>query len=172
MGLIKHSNADIRALQKNFDKQCFTDSDGYLVKRTRNMRKSNAAPTQPHRSAPRHRRQREGMRSSVASGDGNNNEPEPEPDPERHFRLLTQADLADLLSISTKTLQNVYSRTPHLLPLAVVVPGARGPRWTTDAVQAWLDSRPAHTSKPAPAPLQRKVGRPRIALAAVKGGAK
>ncbi len=169
MGLIKHSERDIRALQKEFDKQYYIDSYGYLVERTRNMRKSNAAPTQQHRSAPRHRRQREGMRSSAASGDGND---DGDPDPERHFRLLTQADLSDLLSISTKTLQNVYSRTPHLLPKAIQIPGARGPRWTPAAVAAWLDSRPAYTTRPALAPAKNRVGRPRIALAAVKGGAK
>ena len=167
MGIIKHSVRDIRALQKDFDKRYFTDSDGYFVERTRNMRKSNAAPTQ-HRSAPRHSHKREGIRSSAASGDGNSDDGEP-PRPQQ---LLDQHALANILGISKKPLQNLFSSKPHLLPSAIAVPGARGPRWTSGSVQAWLDSRPAYTTKPAPAPLQRKVGRPRIALAAGKGGAK
>ncbi len=117
--------------------------------------------------APRARRHTEGSRSSAASGDGNS---DPDPDPERRLQplqLLDQAVLADLLHISKKTLQNLYSNTPHLLPQAISIPGARGPRWTIQAVQTWLDSRPAHhnTAKTAPKAAKRKVGRPRIALA-------
>ena len=170
MGLIKNGSADIRALQKTFDKQYFTDSDGYLVERTRSMRSKsqNAAQTQ-HRGAPRTRRQA-GSRSSAASGDGND-DGEP-PRSHQPLQLLNQNDLADILSISKKTLQNTFSRTPHLLPKAIQIPGARGPRWTAQAVQLWIDARPAYTTKPAPGPTQRKVGRPRTAFAAGKGGAK
>lgn len=171
MGLIKHSTADIRALQKTFDKQYFTDSDGYLVERTRNMRNSTVVT---HRSAPTPRgiRKQAGSRSSAASGDGNGNgDSDPDPDPERHFRLLNQDSLADILSVSKKTLQNLFSSKPHLLPKAIQIPCARGPRWTQTAVQAWLDSRPAYTTTPVQTPTRRKVGRPRIAPA-VKWGAK
>lgn len=168
MSLHRSSERSTRALQKDFDKQYFFGSDGYLVERTRSMRsKSHAAPTQQHRSAP-HRRQAAGVRSSAASGDGNGNNDDGEP-PRSHQHLLDQADLADILSISKKTLQNLFSSTPHTLPRAIRIPGARGPRWTPEAVKAWLDARPAYTATPAPATPKNKVGRPRIALA-VQGG--
>ena len=124
------------------------------------------------RAAPR-RRHASGVRSSAASGDGNSDD-SAEPDPERRTQSLTlfdQASLADLLCISRKTLQNIYSKTPWLLPPAIQIPGARGPRWTLESVQAWLNERPLHAAKPAPkAAAKNKVGRPRIALA-VAGGA-
>ncbi len=117
--------------------------------------------------APRARRNGEGSRSSAASGDGNS-EPEPEPArPLLTLQLLNQQVFADLLGIDKHTLQNVFSKTPWLLPAAISIPGARGPRWTPQAVQAWLADRPAHTVKPAPKAASRKVGRPRIALAAI-----
>jgi len=139
--------------------------------------------------APRtqHRGRGEGSRSSAASGDGNSSDDsdssdDPDSDPARPLRphhplqLLDQQTFATLLCVSTKTLQNWYSASPHSLPPAIQIPGARGPRWTAQAVQNWLDSRPAHTAKPSPAVAKqkRRVGRPRIAatLALVgKGGA-
>jgi predicted DNA-binding transcriptional regulator AlpA len=109
----------------------------------------------------------EGTRSSAASGDGNDGS-----DPERRLQTYGQAEFAVFLCISKKTLQNIYSRTPHLLPPAIHVPGARGPRWTQQAIQEWLNSRPKHTHKPFPSAPKRKAGRPRIALVSGKGGAK
>ena len=124
------------------------------------------------RMAPRApRRHGEGSRSSAASGDGNS---DPDPDPERRqpsLCLYDQASLADLLQISKKSVQNIFSKTPWLLPLGIQIPGARGPRWTPQAVQLWLENRPAHTAKPIPqAASKKKVGRPRIALVK-QGGA-
>ncbi|MEB8536399.1 hypothetical protein [Acidithiobacillus ferriphilus] len=107
----------------------------------------------------------EGTRSSAASGDGNESDGS---DPERRLQTYDQAAFASLLCISKKTLQNIYSKTPHLLPPAIQIPGARGPRWTQEAVQEWLQNRPQHPPKPAPVAPKRSVGRPRIALA-VKG---
>lgn len=142
--------------------------------------------------APRtqHRTRGGGSRSSANSGDGNSDSDssgDPDPDPARllplpqhPLQLLDQSSLAALLRVSRKTLQNQYSASPGTLPPAIQIPGARGPRWTQQAVQAWLDSRPAHAAhaaKPAPvlAKTRRGVGRPRIAatLAGVvgKGGA-
>ncbi len=120
-----------------------------------------------HRAAPaRHTRQQGASTSSTEkSGDGN-----PDPDPER-ASLLTQAALADLLCISTKTLQNLYSSKPHTLPPAISIPGARGPRWTPQAVQAWLTDRPAHTTTSAPVAPKRRPGRPRIAALRSAGAA-
>lgn len=144
--------------------------------------KVNTNPKVTHRlSTPAHRRGRgEGVRSSQNSGDGNSNSEDPEP--ERRIQpsalqLYDQASLADLLCISKKTLQNQFSKTPHLLPPAISVSGARGPRWTPAAVQAWLFDRPAHSRTPASrtpapavvAPARNKVGRPRIALMAKEG---
>jgi len=137
--------------------------------------------------APRqHRGRGEGSRSSAASGDGNSDsdssgDSDPDPDPARllplpqhPLQLLDQQTLAALLRVATKTLQNQYSTAPHTLPHAIRIPGSRGPRWTQQSVRAWLDSRPAHTAKPAVAKTKRGVGRPRIASlagVAVKGGA-
>ena len=104
-------------------------------------------------------------RASEKSGDGNSDGSDPDP-----ARLLDQSALAQFLCISKKTLQNQYSVAPHTLPAAIQIPGARGPRWTPQSVQAWLEQRPQHTPKPAQAP-KRKVGRPRIALVARNGGA-
>lgn len=109
-------------------------------------------------------------RSSGASGDGNPDDPEPERRLQASFTLFDQASLADLLCISKKTLQNLYSKTPWLLPPAIQIPGARGPRWTPGAVDEWLATRPQHTPKPIPQPTKKKVGRPRIALVK-QGGA-
>lgn len=127
------------------------------------------------RAAPR-RRHAAGVRSNAASGDSNSDDS----DPERSLltaqpsQLLNQASFADLLCVSKKTLQNLYSKTPWLLPVAIFIPGARGPRWTHKAVQEWLEQRPQHTPKPVVVAPARKVGRPRIAIALVagKGGAK
>ncbi len=115
--------------------------------------------------APRRTRQRgQASRSSAASGDSSDDS-EPE---RRQHDLYDQAALAGLLCISKKSVQNVYSKTPHLLPPAIAIPGARGPRWTPESVAEWPSSRPQHTTKTAPVAPRRKAGRPRIALA-VKG---
>ena len=164
--LKQFSARELRELQKSFDKQYYTDSDGYLVERQRVVAPRVTAA--PRRTAPR-RTRGANSRSSAKSGDGNSDDGDP--DPERNpLALLDQPGLADLLGIAKSTLQNIYSSTPWLLPPAIHIPGARGPRWTPQAVQAWLADRPAHVAKPAPQPAQKKVGRPRIALA-VQGGA-
>ena len=141
------------------------------------LKRMDAIPARPqivvliHKTAPRRTRTRgAASRSSAASGDGNSSDPEPEPERRQPHSLYDQAALASILSISKKTLQNLYSVAPHTLPPAIAIPGARGPRWTPQAVQEWLEQRPQHTPKPAPVAPRRKVGRPRIALA-VQGGA-
>jgi len=101
-------------------------------------------------------------RSSAASGDSNDAYEPP--------RLADEAALASQLCVSKKTIQNIYSRTPHLLPPAIAIPGARGPRWTQAAIDGWLATCPQHTPKPIPQPTRKKVGRPRIALVK-QGGA-
>ena len=115
----------------------------------------------------------EGTRSSVNSGDGNSDSSD-DSDPERRqpLQLYDQASLGQLLILSKKSVQNIYSATPWLLPPAISIPGARGPRWTPAAVEAWLSERPAHTSFNTPAPVvaaKRKAGRPRIAFAKQAG---
>lgn len=108
-------------------------------------------------------------RSSASSGDSNDGDGEP-PRPGLSLNLYDQAALASFLCISKKTLQNQYSKHPHTLPQAIQIPGARGPRWTPQAVQEWLSERPQHAPKPVVVAPKRKVGRPRIAVAG-KGGA-
>ncbi|OCB03422.1 hypothetical protein BBC27_08120 [Acidithiobacillus ferrivorans] len=145
---------------------CVRATDGSarrLQRITTSVKKSSS------RAAPR--RTRQATRSSAKSGDSNTDDAEPEPEPERTpLQLYDQAALADLLCISKKSVQNICSKTPWLLPAAIQIPGARGPRWTPESVQEWLQNRPQHTSKPLPVAPKRKVGRPRIALA-VQGGA-
>ena len=137
--------------------------------------------------APRqHRGRGEGSRSSAKSGDGNDSDDSDSSDsdssvdparplrPQHPLQLLDQSSLAALLCVGKKTLQNQYSASPRSLPPAIQIPGARGPRWTQQAVRDWLDSRPAYVSKPAlVAEKRRGVGRPRIASLAFagKGGA-
>ena len=121
------------------------------------------------RTAPR--RTRRTVRSSAKSGDSND-DADPDPEPERRPNsLLDQASLASYLCISKHTVQNLYSKTPHLLPPAIHIPGARGPRWTPESVQEWLSGRPRHTP-PAPVVVapKRKAGRPRIAALRGNGG--
>lgn len=128
-----------------------------------------------HSKPARRTRQRgESSRSNAKSGDSNDPDPEPELRSQQPLlQLFDQAALADLLCISKKSLQNTYSKAPHTLPSAISIPGAHGPRWTTQSVQSWLNSRPAHanTEHAPAATTKRKVGRPRIASAAGKGGA-
>ena len=119
-----------------------------------------------HQALRRTRQRGSTTRSSASSGD--DSDPEP---PRLHIQLLDQAALADLLKISKHSVQNIYSATPHLLPPAIHIPGARGPRWTPQAVQEWLEQRPRHTPKPAPVAPKRAVGRPRIALRSAGGAA-
>ena len=108
-------------------------------------------------------------RSSLASGDSNSDDGDGEP-PRRHG-LADAGTFAAYICISKKTLQNIYCKTPHLLPPAIKIPGARGPRWPWASIDEWLSQRPQHTSKSAPVAPRKRVGRPRIALVAGKGGA-
>ncbi|MDA8377231.1 MAG: hypothetical protein M0Z50_09265 [Planctomycetia bacterium] len=162
---------------REYDKLYYTDEDGYERERERKLvivqkytpRRLNVRRTTGHRQ------RQAGTRSSAASGDGND-DGDSDPDPERYqqhqqYRLYDQQSLADFLHVSKKTLQNRYSSTPHSLPAAIQIPGARGPRWTPQSVQEWLNSRQQHTQKPAPVAQKRKAGRPRIAQVAVVGGA-
>ncbi len=107
-------------------------------------------------------------RAAKSSTSGNDGDGEP---PRRPAPLLDQSALASLLSVSKKTVQNQYSAAPWTLPPAIQIPGARGPRWTPQAVSEWLDQRPAHTPQTAPNIPKRKVGRPRIALVKQGGAA-
>ena len=115
----------------------------------------------------RQRKRPAGGDKKASSGDSDGSDGEP---PRSCQSLLDQHALAAYLGISKKTLQNIHSNTPHLLPKAIQIPGARGPRWTVQTVQDWLDARPAYSTKSAPQPAKRTVGRPRIALATKKAG--
>lgn len=156
--------------QKQFDRQFFFD-EGYIVERAKTPPAAARAAAVRRTPTPRRTRQRgSSTRSTAKSGDSNDSSADPEPErPGLSLNLYDQAALADLLQISKKTLQNRYSVAPHTLPKAIAIPGARGPRWTSQAVQEWLEQRPAHTPKPAPQLAKKKVGRPRIALVG-KGG--
>lgn len=155
-------------LQKEHERHYYTDASGYMVERVKMPpRKITVVSVPPH--CARLRRTRRTTRSSAKSGDSN---AAPEPEPERtllSLKLYDQAALADLLAVSKKTLQNIYSVAPHTLPKAISIPGARGPRWTPAVVTEWLQNRPQHTPRPIPQPAKKRVGRPRIALAGKAG---
>ena len=71
-------------------------------------------------------------------------------------RLLTAAELAQVLGLSRKT---VVSRDPRTLPQAVLLPGSRGRRWRESDVQAWLSGLPQ--ALPATPTVPRPRGRRR-----------
>lgn len=157
---------------REFHKDFFYDADLGWQARDKTPAVAVRHITQAASRRTGHRQRQEGSRSSAASGDGNGNSDDPDPERRQPLQLYDQASLAGLLCTSKKSVQNIYSATPWLLPPAIQIPGARGPRWPAAAVQAWLEQRPAHTSKPAVVTPKRKVGRPRIiALAGKKGGA-
>lgn len=110
-----------------------------------------------------------GGHKKPASSSGDDSDGDGEP-PAHLPLLLTDDDLAALLSVSKKTLQN---KPAHQLPPSIRIPGCRGPRYRLREVLAWLDGLPA--AQPAPQPRARKaIGRPRIAaqlgLIGGKGG--
>ncbi len=137
----------------------------------RRQRKPRAQVIRHAAPARRQTKQRgSSARSQAKSGDSNKSSSDPDPDPSSELRLLDQYDLADLLRVSVKTIQNIFSATPHKLPKSISIPGARGPRWTIQSIKTWVEYRPQHTAA-APEPVaKRKVGRPRLALAK-QGGA-
>lgn len=124
------------------------------------------------KTAGRRTRQRgASVRASAASGDSNSDDPEPES--ERRTALYDQEKLADILGISKKTIQNIFSRTPDLLPPAIKIPGTRGPRWTAKSVEKWLDQQPVYVAPTIPVVAdaqKRKAGRPRIVAAQCSAG--
>lgn len=157
---------------REFHKDFFYDADLGWQARDKTPAVAVRHITQAASRRTGHRQRQEGSRSSAASGDGNGNSDDAEPERRQpSLQIYDQAALADLLQISKKTLQNLYSSAPHILPDAIRIPGARGPRWTLSAVQQWLESRPSHTRKPVVIAPKKGVGRPRIA-SVVKGGAK
>ena len=157
--LYQLSDADIAQLNRDFDRDFYFDEDGYQCDRVPII----ARPMTARRSTPR-RARRSPAASSTTSGGAKSSDPDPDPD--RPLQLFDTRKLADLLCISPKTLQNLYSKSPHGLPPAIHIPGARGPRWTLSAIRDWLNTRPLHTSAPPPRPEPKKkpVGRPRIAF--------
>lgn len=172
MSLVTLTPWQLHKLQKEHERQYYTDDAGYLTERVKMPpQKFTVVSVPPHCCASRRRTQnRRGAegKKQAAAGDS-----PADPEPPRPCKLADEAAFAADLCISKKTLQNIYSRTPHLLPQAIHVPGARGPRWTQASIQEWLNSRPTHTSsKTLPVAPKRKAGRPRIALVAGKGGAK
>ena len=140
---------------------------GYDIKRV-----VKQAPCATNRVQIVRRRQNAGSSGDKKNSGGNGDDGSDGEPPRSCQSLLNQNDLAAYLGISKKTLQNLHSSNPHLLPRAISIPGARGPRWTAQAVQNWLDARPAYTTRPVLAPAKNRVSRPRIALAVKKGGAK
>lgn len=97
-------------------------------------------------------RNRAGHKKPASSSDDGDGEP-----PASLPLILTVHDLARLLQVSAKTLQNKPKST---LPPAVFIPACRGPRYHRHDVITWLDSfTHAKTQKKS----DGKIGRPRLA---------
>jgi hypothetical protein len=159
-------------LDREFSKEFYFE-DGRFVEREHAQPVFSVITTAaaPRRNVQRKQRGASG-RSSAASGDGNSDAEPARPLLQHYLHLHDQQSFADLLKISKKHLQNIYSATPWLLPPAIQIPGARGPRWTPQAIQQWLSERPAHACKTAPVSAKKnKVGRPRLALRSAGGAA-
>ena len=112
-------------------------------------------------------RQKSGSREAGSDGDG-------EPLRPLNLQLLDQKALAQCWCSNIKTIQNLCSKSPHLLPPSIKVPGTRGPRWTASSIEEWItnlerEAISAHTAQQINS-THRRPGRPRIAL--TKGGAK
>lgn len=103
-----------------------------------------------------------------ADGDGDSDS-DSDGEPPRLLKLYDEHALAKCLRISKKTLQNLFSKSPHLFPQPIKVPGARGPRWTSSAIEKWINDRALISNSTRSAQQQIAPGRPRIARA---GGAK
>jgi predicted DNA-binding transcriptional regulator AlpA len=96
-----------------------------------------------------------------------------EPPRSLNLQLYDEHAIAQCFCISKKTVQNIFSKSPHLFPPSIKIPGARGPRWTVRAVEEWINkldreaisARAAQQTNSTP----RRPGRPRIART---GGAK
>ncbi len=54
------------------------------------------------------------------------------------LKLFGYDGLSEITGVPPKTLKNWYSKDPGKLPPAVIIPGARGPRWTEDVVKTWI----------------------------------
>jgi hypothetical protein len=122
-------------------------------------RQQSAGRQSGHRKASGHNKP-----ASSSSDDSDGGEP-----PASLPLLCTVHDLAVLLQVSPKTLQN---KPQSALPPAVFIPGCRGPRYHYRDVIAWLNSFPVGSAKPT-RKSKGKIGRPRIAtsaqIAAVRG---
>ena len=123
-------------------------------------RQQSAGRQSGHRKAGGHKK----PASSSSSDDSDGGEP-----PASLPLLCMVHDLAVLLQVSPKTLQN---KPQSALPPAVFIPGCRGPRYHLRDVIAWVNSFPVGGMKPPRKPTGKR-GRPRIAtsaqIAAVRG---
>jgi predicted DNA-binding transcriptional regulator AlpA len=73
-------------------------------------------------------------------------------------KLLTINDLAEILSVTQKTIRNNRCRFPERVPPAILVGGAV--RWDPEAVERWL-SKKTQSSKSTRLAGVKKVGRPK-----------
>ncbi len=114
--------------------------------------KQQSAGRQSGRKAGGHKKS-----ASSSSDDSDGGEP-----PASLPLLCMVHDLAVLLQVSPKTLQN---KPQSALPPAVFIPGCRGPRYHLRDVIAWVNSFPVGGMKPPRKPTGKR-GRPRIATSA------
>lgn len=80
---------------------------------------------------------------------------------ERPDRYLTCQDLAEILRVKPKTIQNrlaMVSERPELLPARSYPPGVHGARWSPRVVAEWQARYDPET--PFASPAKRRPGRP------------
>ena len=78
-------------------------------------------------------------------------------------KLLTAADLAEVLGFAPRSIVNMAREKPHLLPPYIRVSDSY--RWRPSTVQAWMDSKSQKVQEAVPAKgteqPKRGRGRPR-----------
>lgn len=150
-----------RSADKRKRPDCLREMGAVGVDLVAKAHRQQSAGRQSGRKAGGHKK----PASSSDDGDGDGGSEPPASLP----LILTVHDLARLLQVSAKTLQN---KPKSALPPAVFIPACRGPRYHRNDVVAWLRSCPVGYTKP-PVKPNGKTGRPRLAtpsqIAAVRG---
>lgn len=85
-------------------------------------------------------------------------------------KLLTVADLAEILGRSTGTIKNQHSKNPSRLPPVCRIPGAGRLLWRREDVERWLQQHVVRLDQPFPRSEKRKPGRPRKSETLARNG--
>ncbi|MDA8181043.1 MAG: hypothetical protein M0Z26_01670 [Acidithiobacillus sp.] len=75
-------------------------------------------------------------------------------------------ELAAAIGANPRSMRNAFYLKPHDFPIAIYLPGTRGPRFLVSDVQVWLEARKTPAPPPPPVTPKPQQGRPRKASAA------